>query len=402
MRVGISYAGGSVELEIDQDRLVGSWLAPNFGGKDSSLRDRVRAALENPRDYPPLRSAVVPGDRVAVAFAAGITGVAEILAAVAEVLSGVGIRAEDLTVLWPGPDAPAPEGLPGGFRLTIHDPADRSALAYLASTATGRRVYLNRLLTDADFVLPIGRFGYDPALGFAGPWSVIFPGLSDEETRRDLASSASLARPDPEHPRAALAESTEVSWLLGSQFQVGVHVGRDGTGAVEAGQEAAVRREGSRRVAADWTVQTPDTAQLVIAGVGLPGEATDWRGLAAGMAAAARLVQPGGKIVMLSQARGAPGPAVQHLSSLSEHDLGPSGLAECRTAPDYAIARQIAETLVRADVYLLSEIDPELVEDLGMVPLARVGEAARLAGTAASVFVLEAADSVWVRSPDED
>ncbi len=68
----------------------------------------------------------------------------------------------------------------------VHDPDDRAQIAYLASTKEGRRVYLNRLLTDADVVVPVGRLGYDPILGFRGPWSLLFPGLSDRETLRGL------------------------------------------------------------------------------------------------------------------------------------------------------------------------------------------------------------------------
>ena len=55
---------------------------------------------------------------------------------------------------------------PAGVTFRTHDPDDRANLAYLATTAGGRRVYLDRDLTDADFVLPVGRLAYDPLLGY--------------------------------------------------------------------------------------------------------------------------------------------------------------------------------------------------------------------------------------------
>ena len=53
-------------------------------------------------------------------------------------------------------------------------------LANLASTKAGRRVYLNRSLVDADQLIVVGRFHYDPMLGYAGGLSDLFPALSDD------------------------------------------------------------------------------------------------------------------------------------------------------------------------------------------------------------------------------
>ena len=47
---------------------------------------------------------------------------------------------------------------------------------YLAATKEGRRIYLNRSVIDADVVIPVGRIGFHPIMGYRGPWSVIFPG----------------------------------------------------------------------------------------------------------------------------------------------------------------------------------------------------------------------------------
>jgi hypothetical protein len=392
MQVGVEFADERVDLEVADDRLVGAWSAPE-ASRPGPARPRVREALEGPRDYPPLRSAVVPGDRVVIPVTPGIPELPEVLQAACEVLGEAGVEPSGITILWP-PEAPAPprDELPEGVTLAVHDPDDRAAMAYLASTSGGRRVYLNRLLTDADFVLPIGRLGFDPVLGFRGPWSALYPAQSDTETRREFAAMASDARPDPDRERPALAEVAEVGWLLGSLFQLGIAADRHGAGAIEAGRESTVRREGSRGVADTWTVHAPGTADLVVAGIG--GRGLD--DLAAGLAAATRLVRPGGRIVMLSRAAGEPGPALGHLTTLDEHDLGPAALKAHRDGPDYTAARRMAEALVRADVYLLSDLDPQLVEDLGMIPLSRPDEARRLAAGAASVFVLEAAESVRV------
>ena len=103
------------------------------------------------------------------------------------------------------------------------------------------------MLTDADVVVPVGRFGYDPDLGYRGPWSVVFPGLSDRETMRALRNRGGSRR--PERSRAGrigprMDESFEVSWLLGTQFHIGLVPGADGLLEVVAGRDTAVRDQG--------------------------------------------------------------------------------------------------------------------------------------------------------------
>src|SRR5262249_38506282 len=143
----------------------------------------IREALEDPRDYPPLRQVVVPGDRVVIAVDPTIPEAKLVLETVLDILTTSGVQAGDSTVLIPSNGSGRWEaGSLGTTSLVVHAPDDRSQLAYLASTQQGRRIYLNRLLTDADVVLPVGRVGFDPILGHRGPWSLLFPELSDRET----------------------------------------------------------------------------------------------------------------------------------------------------------------------------------------------------------------------------
>ena len=188
-------------------------------------------------------------------------------------------------------------------------------MAYLAATKQGRRIYLNRLLTDADVVIPVGRLGYDPIMGYRGPWSVIFPELSE---RAAIDAHRGRFRDEADEPTAARAsasldESFEVSWLLGSQFHVGVVPGSCGLVAVVAGRENAVRERGIASVDSAWKLDADSRAELVVVGIGGPGMPATIDDLAEGLATACRLVQHGGKIVVLSRVQGAIGPALQQL-----------------------------------------------------------------------------------------
>lgn len=392
MRVAVDFDDERIDLDVPDGRVLAAWHGPT-GRAAADVPGLVAGALERPLDYPPLRQAVVPGDRVVIALGDDVPESAALLGAVWRVLEGSGVEPSGLTVLT---GAAAPPGLaaavPTGVEFRRHDPADRANLSYLATTAGGRRVYLNRALTDADFVLPVGRLAYDPVLGYGGPWGVIFPGSSDAEAIRAARAGADDNPADRRHPRAALAESAEVSWLLGSQFQVGLVGGVTGVVGALAGLGSAVLERGAREVDTAWTVSPPGRADLVVAGVGRPGVPSGVDEVARGLANAARLVERGGKIVVLSRAGGPIGPALGRLRGVSDPRAAVATLRGHESDPDYPAARQIARALAWADVYLLSALGREDVEDLGMIALDRAEEARRLAAVCGSCLVLSQAD----------
>ncbi len=399
MRVAVDFQNERLDLEVPEERLVADWHGP-AGMETEDVRRLVKDALESPRQFPPLRQAVVPGDRVVVVLDPEVSQVGGVLGAVCDTLMHAGVEADAITVLTPpGPDPLAGRqvALPEGVVRALHDPDDRDRLAYLATTSQGRRVYLNRLLTDADVVVPIGRLGYDPVLGYRGPWSLIFPELSDRETARSFRSMASSDWPDRDQPRPALGESAEVSWLLGTQFHMGIVAGTRGPAEVIAGLETIVRSDGPRVLDQAWTFESPTPAELVVVGIGQPGVSTTLENLADGLANAARLVVRGGKIVALSRADGSIGPAFRRLIDLDDSRLAPASLRGHESDADYTAAFLIAHALAWADVFLLSAFDSQLIEDSPLIRLARPDEARRLVAACHSCLFLSQAECARAR-----
>jgi hypothetical protein len=130
----------------------------------------------------------------------------------------------------------------------------------------------------------------------------------------------------------------------------------------------------------------------VVAGIGRPEQPTAIDDVARALDTARRLVQRGGKIVVLSRAEGEPGPALNRLIAADDPRVGPNVLRGHASDPDYPAARAIAKALAWADVYLLSGLAPNTVEDLSMIPLDRAEEARRLAATSRSCLVVSHAD----------
>jgi len=402
MQVGVAFHDEQLDLEVPDDRLVGQWQGPAGVGA-ADLERLVLAALEEPRQYPPLRQAVVPGDRVVIALDSQVPHPSAVLRAICGPLRAAGVEASAITVLVAGsPWVPAPAlDLPEHVSLVVHDPSDRAEIAYLSTTGTERRVYLNRLLTDADFVLPTGQFGFDDVLGYRGPWSAIYPALSDLETLGAFRKWTSDSPPDREHPTKALSEAIEVSWLLGSQLHLGLVPGRNGVLEVVAGLDSAVRDQGIAALERAWTFQAESRAELVVAGIGQPGKVSSLEDLAAGLTTASRLVQRGGKIVLLSRVEGTLGPALRRLVEVDDPRRGLRALAGHEGDPDYSVARALASALAWADLYLLSGLKSDEVEDLAIMPVERVDEARRLVLASHSCLVVSQAELTAVKVLDE-
>ena len=257
MRVSVVFQDERLELDLPDENVIGSWEGPN-GLATEQLAEAVRTILEHPLEFPAFRQMVVPGDRVAIALDSSLDEVGPVLHVLDEVFRQAGVQADDVTVVaTPGGHGSLGGELPPGMGYEVHDPRDSRRMAYLATTEEGRRIYLNRHLTDADVVVPVGRLGYDPVLGYRGPWSVVFPELSDQPTAAAYRRRLAVDPPDLVTPKPRLDEPCEVSWLLGTQFHLGVVPGATGHAEVVAGLADAVRDQGIQAVDRLWSFQAP-------------------------------------------------------------------------------------------------------------------------------------------------
>jgi nickel-dependent lactate racemase len=404
MHVSVDYHDERLELDVEPDRVVALWSGPKGLDPPADLV-AIRDALEQPWAFPPLRQLVVPGDRVTIVFDSTIGPGQFVLEVVGRILQESGVEPDDLTVLAPSAVRfPLENAAWQGAKLVVHDSQDRGQLAYLAATKQGRRIYLNRFLTDADVVIPIGRLGYDPIMGYRGPWSVIFPESGEQAA---IDTHRGRFRDDGDNLESALLsanldESLEVSWLLGSQFHVGVVPGRSGIVEVVAGREHAVRERGITAVKSAWRFNAPARAEMVVVGIGGPGVATTFADLAAGLATASRLVQHGGKIVALSRIQGTIGPAVSRLVDIDDSKVRAAALRGHEADHDFVAARRLVQALEWADVFVLTGMAAEVVESLSLASLESAEQARRLVAKSGSCSFVSHAELTRAEIREED
>ncbi len=241
-------------------------------------------------------------------------------------------------------------------------------------------------------MIPVGRLGYDPILGYRGPWSATFPSLSDRETLASYRQAMTNDSPGQSTPRTELGESFEVSWLLGTQFHLGLLPGRSGLVQAWGGLAETLRDPAIGAIDRSWSFRPATRAECVVAGIGSSGIPTGVDDLIEGLVTASRLVTRGGKIVALSRTQGVIGPSLQRLAEAGDPKNAPAALRGHDADPDSVAGRRLSQVLAWADVYLYSALDTQVVEELSMVPIDHLDDARRLISRSSSCILVSHAD----------
>ncbi len=395
----------SVELEIRREALAAHCAAPR-GAPVNSVADATDRALADPLDFPPLAHAALPGDKVAIALAHGVPQAAKIVARAAEILVSSGVRAHDITIVQTLEDhqsgAPSPlNELSGATRETInlelHDPACRDALSYLAASTNAKPIYVNRSIHDADFVIAIGCLRLEDSLGYHGIGSSLFPTFSDtSNVARYNTAKASLA---PRRDRLR-KEAEEVVWLLGARFTIQVVPGA-GTDVLHvlAGDMDAVLGTGAPLCTEAWSYRVPHKADLVVATIEGNAMQQTWDNVARALAAASLVEDANGDILLCTELASGLGPALQRIVGADDPDEALNEIDRC-CPRDAVVAGQLVHALKRGKVYLVSQLDDELVEDLGISPVDRE-HIGRIVTRYDSCIVLGNAQHAMARAPGE-
>jgi nickel-dependent lactate racemase len=388
MRIATDCGLAHWEFEVAEDNLIPGPHPP------PALQDpaaAVRAALEQPFGFPPLRRALTPDDHVTVVIDEQLPHLVELLVPLLEHIVAAGVSPSALTLLCPPPGSRQTwvDDLPEAFEdvhLEVGDPTDRRRQAYLATTRKGRRLYLNRTLVDADQIVVLSGRRYDPLLGYSGAEGAIYPALSDEQTRTEMLGRISLDLPE-ETPWPVRSEAVETSWLLGAPFFVQViEADGDRLAHVVAGSTES-SLEGQRLLDACWRHTVPRAADLVIATLsGDPARHT-FAAHAAALASAGRVVRSGGRIVLLSQANPVLGPETNVLRAAEDPDAVLRQLQGEHTL-ELVPVLQWAAAAQQAHLNLLSGLPGETVEELFATPLEQPRQVQRLLDAGGSCLFL--------------
>lgn len=391
----------SLAVDLPEGVLMANCAAPR-GGLTTNLPKAVGAALAEPLDYPALARATVPGDKIVLALEQGLPHAGVIAAAIVQYLVEAEVTLKDVTVLRTQADVDGGGEDPRSFMpadqaqalsIKIHDPNDRDQLAMLGRAVEDRPVYLNRLIHDADVVVPIGCLRCRESVDYHGVFGSIFPTFADAKTQQRYRN------PGTPDSRAELVakmqrEVEQVGWMLGAQFTVQLVPGTAaGPLRVLAGEVNHLIAEGRKQCLAAWNHVVPQRASLVVAAITGDRSQQTWHNVGRALTAASAVVADDGAIALCTELEEGLGPALQSLVGAESTQDALRRIRKER--PDDAIpAAILAEALTRARVYLHSRLDDSLVEDLGTAPIAGNDDVMRLVRRHPSCILLGGAQFI--------
>jgi nickel-dependent lactate racemase len=328
-------------------------LAPRSAHPLAEPLAAVEAALDSPIGAAPLEQ-LARGRHSAAISVCDITRPAPnglVLPPVLKRLEKAGIPRERITILIatglhrPASDAEIREicgdFVAGHYRVENHDARRLADHRYLGTSKSGTPVYIDERFVSAGLHITLGFIEPHLMLGFSGGRKLIAPGLAAQETikvlhspkfMRDARASEGSIDDNPLH-----RELLEIARLARHDFVVDVALGRGAPGArpicgVFAGEPVAAHRRGVEFVSQVMleTLDEPVDAVITTSG-GYPLDLTFYQAIK-GITAAAHIVKPGGKILLLAACQEGAG-ATEFSRMLRESPSREEFLRRILTAP---------------------------------------------------------------------
>ena len=408
--VSLAYGHTQLNVRIPSDRLIGVFDLPS----PAELTDEaaiVQQALANPIGTAPLRDLVRPGQRVAI-ITSDLTRPCpsdRLLPPVLNELAAAGVREADVSVVVAlGLHRPMSESelermvgpsVHGRVQVLNHDPLDT---VRLGETSRGTPVELFRPVVEADARVCLGNVEFHYFVGYSGGAKAILPGCASHATVSAnhawmVRDEAAAGRVEGNPVRADIEEGVA---MIGVDFILNVVVGPDNriTEAV-AGDVTAAHRRACEWVAQRGKLRLGRAADIVLVSAGGYPKDLNLYQAQKPLDNAAYAVRDGGVIILVAACTEGYGSYV--FQEWLCDGSGPGDILD-RIQAGFVLgghkAAAIARVQQRAHVYLVSEMEPEMVTGGGMRPFtdvqAALGAALEQVGPRGAIAVLPRGGSV--------
>ena len=398
-----------VVVEIPTKKIIGV-LRQNDVQVSSKDEDSVREALENPIGAAKLRETVTDTDKIVI-ITSDITRpmpTKKVLPVVVEELSKAGVKDENITVVFAlgshrkHTDEEKKElvGEKMFERLNCID-SDVKDVVHLGNTSNGTPVDIFRPVTEADKVICLGNIEYHYFAGYSGGAKAIMPGVSSREAIQanhskmlmDEAKTGNITgnpvRDDIEEAISIQKIDYIVNVVLSEKKEIIKTV---------AGHFVEAHRVGCEFLDSIYKIEIPDKADIVIASPGgFPKDINMYQAQKA-LDNAAQAVKKGGVVILVASCSEGYGEGVFERwinESRTPNDLIDRIKVQFELGGHKAAA--IATVLEDADIYIVSDLENSVVENIYMKPYASVKDALKVAfdktGADAKVIVMPSGGS---------
>ena len=387
MDLKFGFGTGYQEVTVPAENLLGE-LHGNSVTVERTGEDAVRHALANPIGSPRLGDIVKKGEKIAI-ITSDLTRpmpTYKVMPALLDELYAAGVEKEDITLVFAlgshRKHTPEEQKKLAGERayaeITCVD-SDTSDCIHLGTTSTGTPVDITRVVAEADRRICLGNIEYHYFAGYSGGAKAIMPGVS---TRAAIQANHSKMV-DPACCAGALdtnplrQDIEEAGAITGIDFIVNVVLSekKEILYAV-AGDAVKAHREGCAFLDKLYRKELNQGADIVLVSQGGAPKDLNLYQTQKALDNAKHAVKDGGVIILIGSCK----------EGLGEHTfeewMTKSHSAESmieRIGRDFQLgghkAAAIAMVLQKADIYLVSDLEPDFVRSIFLTPKASAQEA---------------------------
>jgi nickel-dependent lactate racemase len=394
MKVHLAYGQSHLPVELPDERTTA--IEPAHQPGLPAEKAAVLAALGNPIGARPLREWIRPGNKVCISFSdlTRATPNERIIPWLLEHLRDV--PRENITLLnqlgTHRPNTPSElerlltPGVVANYRVLNHEPENEAGLVQLGATRDGTPALLNRHFVEADVRIVTGFIEPHFFAGFSGGPKGIMPGVAGLRTVMSNHGARNIG-----DPKAAFGitdgnpiweEMRDIAVRVGPSFLLNVTLNErrqitgvfagDLLGAHRVGFEF-VRRSAMQKVKAPFDI-------VVTTNSGYPLDLNLYQGVK-GMSAAARIVQPGGLIILACECREGV-PAGSPLDQLLRSAASPEEILAMLATPGFVRPEQWQaqiQSLIqrKATVLVYSSLPDDIIRAAHLTPCRDIAAAVR-------------------------
>ena len=397
-----SYGKGMQTVDLPEEHII-----YDLHGKEVSVEADIAAAalkaLRDPIDSKPLADIVRPGDKIAIVVSdeTRLCYTDQFLPVIIAELNANGIPDSDIDIViatgthraqTPEEDILVlGEEIVKRFRIHQHDCRDKENLVYKGTTSRGNKVYINKIVANADKIIATGAVTLHPMAGFGGGRKAIVPGVAGLETINHNHVLALAEKPgDGCNPNVTTAklegnpfheDLTECVEFVNPDFLVDVVLTSDGgLYEVVAGNWKTAFYKGCKDLLEISGIPITELADVVIAsGGGYPKDINLYQGTKTHMNVE-MAVKPGGIAIIMLECPDIKEPAV-FTDWLIKSNLRKT---EQEVRDNFYMAAFVAyksRCIIEAHtVYLVTRKENfDFVRQTGQIPVETVAEAWKLA-----------------------
>jgi len=414
MKVQLGIGTRTEEIDIP-DRNLMEVLLPNVAEHELTGADEVRRALAAPIGSARLRDIVKPGEKIAV-VTSDITRpmpTYTVMPVLLDELYSAGVKPEDITLVFALGShrchtEEEKQHLAGerAYKEIRCIDGDINDCVHMGTTSSGTPVDIVRPVAEADRRICLGNIEYHYFAGYSGGAKAIMPGVS---TSAAIQANHSMMVDERAHAgnisdNPVRKDIEEAAALVGVDFILNVVLDehKQIVKAV-AGDVTKAHREGCAFLDTMYQKKIKSRADIVIVSQGGAPKDLNLYQTQKALDNAKHAVKDGGTVILVGSCKEGLGNKVfeEWITQAREpHDLITRVKADFKLGGHKAAA--IAMVMEHAEICLVSDMDPDFVKTIFMVPFADVQSAFNHAmeehGKDASVIVMPYGGSTLPRA----